>query len=169
LGEALGQPSIQAQALSSLAAAQAALNDAAATVTYRHALSQARTAGDAGIEASAAIGLGQLLLNQGARIEGGQMLQEAAAAARRLGPRGAALVRRADELLITMGPIETGAPSTPRRPRLVEIDDRARPSASVSPPPESPEAASTSEPATSDEGADRPNDAVYRETTLPPL
>ena len=172
LGEALGQPVIQAQALSSLASAQATLNDASATVTYRQALSQARAAGDAGIEARAAIGLGQFLINQGARIEGGQMLQEGAAAARRLGPRGATLARRADDLLATMSTSEPATPSASRRPRLVDIDDRARQTASTAPAIDQSESARATEPdvsAADDEGQDAPNDAVYRETTLPPL
>jgi hypothetical protein len=148
------------------------LNDAGATVTYRQALSQARTAGDAGIEASAAIGLAQLLINQGARIEGGQMLQEGAAAARRLGPRGATLARRADELLAAMAMTEPAAPSAPRRPWLVDIDDRERQPAPGALATEQTEGEQANEPeatSTADEGRDTPNDAVYRETTLPPL
>jgi tetratricopeptide (TPR) repeat protein len=163
LAEAMGQPTIQAQALAAQAAAQAALNDPSATVTYRRAMNQARAASDPGGEANAALGLGQLLLAQGARAEGSQMLQEAAAAARRLGPRGASLVRRADDLLAGIGPLEprtaaTARPSRTRRP-AVEAERRVEPAAEVSEP-EVPPAETTPAPT---------GDAVFRETTLPPL
>jgi tetratricopeptide (TPR) repeat protein len=159
LTEVVGQPALAAQALAAQAAAQVQLNDPAAQATFRKALGQARAAGDASAEANAALGLGQLLVAQGARVEGGQMLQEAAAAARRMGPRGQALARRADDLLISMGPIE----ATPRRtadlPRRVEISRPAETTTAAEedvtpPPPDTPEGG---------------GDAVFRETTLPPL
>ncbi|MDF3043474.1 MAG: hypothetical protein K0Q71_6180, partial [Thermomicrobiales bacterium] len=115
LAEAMAQPAIQAQALSALAGAQAALNDPAATTTYRRALSQARTASDVASEAQAAFGLGQLLVREGARVEGSQMLQEAGAAARRMGARGQQLARRADDLLAGIGPLEPPPSRPPRR------------------------------------------------------
>ena len=155
LAEAVGQPALAAQALAAQAAAQVQLNDSGAQSTFRKALGQARAAGDAAAEANAALGLGQLLIGQGARVEGGQMLQEASAAARRMGQRGSTIARQADQLLINMGPIE----ATPRRTtdvsRRVEIARTAEPAPeeSVTPPPE-----------TGNGG-----DAVFRETTLPPL
>lgn len=157
LAETVGQPALAAQALAAQAAAQVQLNDPGAQSTFRKALGQARTAGDAAAEANAALGLGQLLAAQGARVEGGQMLQEAAAAARRMGPRGVALARRADELLLSMGPIEASPRRTAELPRRVEIARTAEttPEESAAPPPT--------------ENPDRGGDAVFRETTLPPL
>ena len=161
LAETLGQPVIQAQALTAQAATQAALNDPAAMVTYRRAVNQARTANDAASEANAALGLGQLLIAQGARVEGSQMLQEAAAAARRIGPRGANLARRADDLLTGLGPVEPVAAARPSRPRPRPSEEPARvePTTEISEP-EAPPADAA--PGTS-------GDAVFRETTLPPL
>jgi hypothetical protein len=114
----------------------------------------------AGGEATAALGLGPLLLQQGARAEGSQMLQEAANAARRMGPRGADLARRADQMLVSAGLPEPEAASTraarsrrPREePRRTEADGEASPEESSSEPP--PETG---------------RDSVFRETTLPPL
>ncbi len=169
LAEALGQPSIQAQALSALAAAQAALNDPAAAVTYRRALGHARSASDAGAEANSALGLGQLLLAQGARVEGSQMLQEAAAAARRMGPRGESMARRADDLLLGLGPLEPAA-SRPRRPRVIDMDEGRRPSVAEEPDRTGTAAESQDlEPETESNASETARDAVYRETTLPPL
>ena len=111
----MGQPTVQAQALSALAGAQAALKDPAAAVTYRRALNQARAGSDPAGEAQAALGLGQMLINQGARVEGSQMLHEAGAAARRMGARGASLARRADDLLAGIGPLEPSRPVTTSR------------------------------------------------------
>jgi tetratricopeptide (TPR) repeat protein len=164
LAEAMGQPAIQAQALAAQAAAQVALNDPAAIATYRRAVSQARAANDPAAEANAALGLGQVLVSQGARVEGGQMLQEAAAAARRMGRRGAPLVRRADDLLAGIGPLEPAAtpaarPARRRPPAAVE-EPRPEPAVEASEPEISP-------PPDATEGS--PSDAVYRETTLPPL
>jgi tetratricopeptide (TPR) repeat protein len=157
LTETVGQPALAAQALAAQAAAQVQLNDSGAQSTFRKALGHARAAGDAAAEANAALGLGQLLAAQGARVEGGQMLQEAAAAARRMGPRGVALARRADEVLISMGPIEASPRRTAELPRRVEIARPAEttPEAGVTPPPT--------------ENPDGGGDAVFRETTLPPL
>ncbi|MFT4038484.1 MAG: tetratricopeptide repeat protein [Thermomicrobiales bacterium] len=159
LAEALGQSALAAQALTAQAAAQASLNDSGAQATYRRALSQSRDSGDAAAEANAALGLGQLLVTQGARVEGGQMLQEASAAARRMGPKGINLARRAEEILISMGPIEASAaaslrvvdlPRRPEQPRVPELDlDEG-----AAPPPEA---------------TDSGGDSVFRETTLPPL
>lgn len=157
LAEAVGQPALSAQALAAQAAAQVQLNDSGAQSTFRKALGQARAAGDAAAEANAAIGLGQLLIAQGARVEGGQMLQEASAAARRMGPRGVSIARHADELLINMGPIEASPRRTADLPRRVEIARTTEPAPeeSVTPPPT--------------EGGESGGDAVFRETTLPPL
>lgn len=157
LAEAVGQPALAAQALAAQAAAQMQLNDSGAQTTFRKALGQARAAGDAAAEANAAIGLGQLLIGQGARVEGGQMLQEASAAARRMGPRGASVARRADDLLINLGPIEPAPRRTAESPRRVEITRTSEPAPeeSVIPPPS--------------EGSEGAGDAVFRETTLPPL
>lgn len=157
LAEAVGQPALAAQALAAQAAAQVQLNDSGAQSTFRKALGQARAAGDAAAEANAALGLGQLLNTQGARVEGGQMLQEAAAAARRMGSRGVSIARRADELLISMGPIEPSPRRTADLPRRVEIarTPEPAPEEGVTPPPT--------------EGGDGGGDAVFRETTLPPL
>src|SRR5215207_4174529 len=105
--ETMDQHAIQAQALTALAGAQAALKDPGAAVTYRRALNQARAGSDPAGEAQAALGLGQMLINQGARAEGSQMLHEAGAAARRIGAREASLARRADELLAGIGPLES--------------------------------------------------------------
>jgi tetratricopeptide (TPR) repeat protein len=163
LAESLGHPSILAQTLTALAAAQTALSDPAALSTYRRALNQARGAGDAAGEANAALGLGQLLIQQGARVEGGQMLQEAASAARRMGPRGVYLARRADDLLTGLGPIEPSRPLAERPSRRREPsptrESRTEPTA------ETGEADITpAEPPQSS-----PRDAIYRESTLPPL
>lgn len=158
LAEAVGQPALTAQALAAQASAQVQLNDTSAQSTYRKALGQARAAGDAAAEAHAALGLGQLLVTQGARVEGGQMLQEAAVAARRMGPRGASLARRADEILVSMGPIEAATASLrtvelPRRPETPRVPDTVG-DEGATPPPDS---------------GDAGGDAVFRETTLPPL
>lgn len=161
LAETLGQSAIQAQAFAALGAAQAALNDPAAAATYRRALSQARSASDASGEATAALGLGQLLLQQGARAEGSQMLQEAANAARRLGPRGAELARRADKLLVSSGlPEPESASSRAARSRRPLEEHPRRPEAEQEAPPES----TSSEPP-----PETGRDSVFRETTLPPL
>jgi tetratricopeptide (TPR) repeat protein len=162
LADAVGQPMVQTQALSALAAAQAALNDPAAITSYRRALNQARAAGDAGGEAYSAIGLGQLLLHQGSRVEGGQVLQEAAAAARRMGPRGAKLARQADDLLASAGPVVT-TPGASTRPT------RERPASTASRRPRGESAAATEERASTTEQTSNAGDAVFRETTLPPL
>ena len=131
LAETMGQPAIQAQALSALAGAQAALKDPAAAVTYRRALNQARAGGDPAGEAQAALGLGQMLINQGARVEGSQMLHEASAAARRMGARGASLARRADDLLAGIGPLEPSRPATAtaahRREEAAQREPRVEP------------------------------------------
>ena len=157
LAETVGQPALAAQALAAQATAQVQLNDPGAQPTFRKALGQARAAGDAAAEANAALGLGRLLIAQGARVEGGQMLQEAAAAARRMGQRGTAIARQADELLISMGPIEASPRRTAELPRRVEIERTPEPSPmeEVTPPP--PDAGESG------------GDAVFRETTLPPL
>ena len=157
LAEAVGQPALAAQALAAQATAQVQLNDPGAQPTFRKALGQARAAGDAAAEANAALGLGRLLIAQGARVEGGQMLQEAAAAARRMGQRGTAIVRQADELLISMGPLEASPRRTAELPRRVEIERTPEPAPieEVTPPP--PDAGESG------------GDAVFRETTLPPL
>ncbi len=157
LAEAVGQPSLAAQALAAQAAAQVQLNDSGAQSTFRKALGQARAAGDAAVEANASLGLGQLLISQGARVEGGQMLQEAAAAARRMGPRGVSIARHADDLLISMGPIEASPRRIAEMPRRVEIARATEPAPeeNVTPPPT--------------ESSDGGGDAVFRETTLPPL
>jgi hypothetical protein len=107
-----------------------------------------------------------LLLQQGARVEGSQMLQEASAAARRMGQRGASMARRADDLLAGIGPLQPVSPARARaarsRPSITE-ERRPRPAAPEAP--EAPEPETTPvEPAPGDTG-----DAVYRETTLPPL
>jgi tetratricopeptide (TPR) repeat protein len=156
LAETVGQPALTSQALAAQAVAQVQLDDSGAQSTFRKALGHARAAGDAAAEANAALGLGQLLIAQGARVEGGQMLQEASAAARRMGPRGASVARHADELLINMGPIEASPRRTSEMPRRVEIARATEPAPeeSVTPPPES---------------TDGGGDAVFRETTLPPL
>ena len=162
LAETLGQPAFQAQTLAALGAAQAALSDPTATTTYRRALQQARTASDAAGEAQSALGLGQLLVTQGARVEGSQMLQEAAAAARRMGARGANLARRADEILLTLGPLE------PPRPASVRSTGRSATGAREATALESTESGG---PPTSpvDSASNTSRDAVFRETTLPPL
>jgi tetratricopeptide (TPR) repeat protein len=160
LAESLGHPAIQAQALTALAAAQSAIGDSAAVATYRRAVNQARSASDAAAEAHASLGLGQLLVGQGARVEGSQMLQEAAAAARRMGSRGHALARRADELVMSIGPVDL--PPVGERPAR-RREPATRPSrsergadmldAGTTPAEESPRDS---------------RDAVYRESTLPP-
>ncbi|MBA2597032.1 MAG: tetratricopeptide repeat protein [Chloroflexota bacterium] len=160
LAEAMAQPAIQAQALTALAGAQTALNDPAAAVTYRRALNQARSAGDAAGEAQAALGLGQLLLQQGARVEGSQMLQEAGAAARRLGARGQNLARRADDLIAGIGSLDpTPSRSARRREPATEQPVRTE------------TATETVAPATTpvDAAPEGSGDSVFRETTLPPL
>jgi tetratricopeptide (TPR) repeat protein len=161
LAESLGHPSLLAQALTAQAAAQAAINDPAALATYRRALAQAKSASDHAGEAHAALGLGQLLVNQGARIEGSQMLQEASAAARRMGAKGSAIAKRADEILSAVGPLEL--PPIPERPsrRRDAAERQSRPATAEEPP------ASEITPAAEQPRRD-PRDAVYRETTLPP-
>jgi hypothetical protein len=162
LAESLGHPSLLAQALTAQAAAQAAINDPAAVATYRRALGQAKSSGDHAGEAHAALGLGQLLVNQGGRIEGSQMLQEAAAAARRIGARGSAVAKRADELLSAVGPLEM--PPIPERPsRRRETTERQR-----QPQPAPSDEAPASDITPAEQPRRDPRDAVYRETTLPP-
>ena len=165
LAETLGQPTIQAQALAALAAAQAALDDPAAAVTYRRSVTQARASGDAAAEAHAALGLGQLLLQQDARVEGGQMLQEAAAAARRMGPRGATLARRVDEFLAGIGPLDIAPPASARPARRREPESEIERAARSRPP----TAASEAETTPADTHQEDSRDAMFRETTLPPL
>lgn len=168
LAEALGQPAILAQALVALAAAQASLSDPAASATYRRALGHAKAASDAGAEANAALGLGQILLAQGARVEGSQMLQEAAAAARRMGSRGEALARRADNLLLGIGPLEPAAASRPRR-RMVDMDEPLRQPATETTRADIATEASDPGASAAEATPEASRDAVYRETTLPPL
>ncbi len=163
LAEAMGQPSMHSQALSALAGAQAALKDPAAAVTYRRALNQARIVSDPAGEAHAALGLGQMLLNQGARVEGSQMLQEAGAAARRMGAKGTSLARRADDLLVGIGPLEPSRPAADRPSRRRE--PAAEPERRVDVGTDVAEA----EPPAADTTPGGSGDAVFRETTLPPL
>jgi hypothetical protein len=159
----MGQPAIQAQALTALAGAQAALKDPGAAVTYRRALNQARAGSDPAGEAQAALGLGQMLINQGARVEGSQMLHEASAAARRLGARGASLARRADDLLAGIGPLEPSRPATAtgahRRETAAQREPRVGTGTDVT----------DAEPPPADSASESSGDAVFRETTLPPL
>jgi tetratricopeptide (TPR) repeat protein len=162
LAETLGQPAVQAQALSALAAVQSALNDPGAAVTYRRALNQSRSANDLAGEANAALGLGQLLLAQGARVEGSQMLQEATAAARRMGARGTSIARKADDLLVGIGPLEPAASASGRTPRPRPMPSE-QPVVDVGAPVRDPEAPEL------DSGSGSSRDDVYRETTLPPL
>jgi hypothetical protein len=163
LAESLGHPVIQTQALTALAAAQTTLNDPAAATTYRRALTQARAVKDAAGEVHAALGLGQVLLQQGSRVEGSQMLQEAAAVARRMGARGGSLARRAEELMAGIGPLEppptvTMRPARRREPATAEME-RAEPGVEVVDD-------GTTPAATTQDGS---RDAIFRETTLPPL
>jgi tetratricopeptide (TPR) repeat protein len=162
LAESLGQAAILSQATTALAGAQSAINDPAAVGTYRRALSQARAASDTASEAQAALGLGQLMIGQGARAEAGQMLQEAASAARRLGARGATTAKRAEELLggIDLLPSTSAASRRERTGRgTTSSAVRTEPAAGA------PETGAT----TGDSGSASTGDAVYRETTLPPL
>jgi tetratricopeptide (TPR) repeat protein len=163
LAESMGQPSIHSQALSALAGAQAALKDPTAAVTYRRALNQARIAGDPTGEAHAALGLGQMLLNQDARVEGSQMLQEAGAAARRMGAKGASLARRADDLLAGIGPLAPSRTSADRPSR------RREPGPEPAPHTETGTEVAEVEPHAADTTPAGSGDAVFRETTLPPL
>jgi len=163
LADTMGQPTVQAQALSALAGAQAALKDPAAAVTYRRALNQARAGSDPAGEAQAALGLGQMLINQGARVEGSQMLHEAVAAARRMGARGASLARRAEDLLAGIGPLEPSQPAMAASSHRREVAPRREPR--VEPGTEVAEA----EPHPAESGSENSGDAVFRETTLPPL
>jgi tetratricopeptide (TPR) repeat protein len=163
LAETMGQPTIQAQALTALAGAQASLKDPAAAVTYRRALNQARAGSDPAGEAQAALGLGQMLINQGARVEGSQMLHEAGAAARRMGARGSSLARRADDLLAGIGPLEPSRPATAspshRREAVSQREPRIEPGTEVT----------DAEPPPANSASESSGDAVFRETTLPPL
>jgi tetratricopeptide (TPR) repeat protein len=163
LAETMGQPTIQAQALSALAGAQSALKDPAAAVTYRRALNQARAGSDPAGEAQAALGLGQMLINQGARVEGSQMLHEAGAAARRMGARGSSLARRADDLLAGIGPLEPSRPATAspshRREAVSQREPRIEPGTEVT----------DAEPPPANSASESSRDPVFRETTLPPL
>jgi tetratricopeptide (TPR) repeat protein len=163
LADTMGQPTVQVQALSALAGAQAALKDPAAAVTYRRALNQARAGSDPAGEAQAALGLGQMLINQGARVEGSQMLHEAVAAARRMGARGASLARRAEDLLAGIGPLEPSQPamaaSSHRREAAPRREPRGEPGTEVA----------EAEPHPAESGSENSGDAVFRETTLPPL
>jgi tetratricopeptide (TPR) repeat protein len=160
LAEAMAQPVLQARALSALAGAQAALGDAAAASTYRRALNQARAAQDAPTEAQAALGLGQLLLRQGARVEGSQTLHEAVAAARSMGARGQQLARRAEDLLSGVGSME---PLVSRRERRSEAATERQPTIEIETRTAEPD------PAPGEPSQEGSGDAVYRETTLPPL
>jgi tetratricopeptide (TPR) repeat protein len=163
LADTVGQPMIQAQALAALATAQAAFNDPAAVTSYRRALNQARAVDDAGGEAYAAIGLGQILLHQGSRVEGGRILQEAASAARRMGPRGAKLARQADDLLAAAGPVAT-------TPAALTHATRERPPSTGSQRPRGEKGAATEDRASpAEQSTSAAGEAVFRETTLPPL
>jgi len=144
-------------------AAQAALKDPAAAVTYRRALNQARAGSDPAGEAQAALGLGQMLINQGARVEGSQMLHEASAAARRSGARGVSLARRVDDLLAGIGPLE------PSRPATATGSHRREAAAQREPRVETPPEVTEAEPPPADSASESSSDAVFRETTLPPL
>ncbi|MDF2758615.1 MAG: repeat-containing protein [Thermomicrobiales bacterium] len=163
LAETMGQPAIQAQALTALAGAQAALKDPAAAVTYRRALNQARAGSDPAGEAQAALGLGQMLINQGARVEGSQMLHEASAAARRIGARGANLARRAEDLLAGIGPLEPSRPATAAGSHSREAPTQRQPRVETS------TDVTDAEPGPAEHPSESSGDAVFRETTLPPL
>jgi tetratricopeptide (TPR) repeat protein len=162
LAETMGQPTVLAQALSALAGAQAALKDPAAGVMYRRALDQARAAGDPAGEAQAALGLGQMLITQGSRVEGSQMLHEAVAAARRMGARGASLARRADDLLAGIGPLEPSRPTA-------ETGFHRREAPQREPRVEAGTEVTEAEATPAESRSESSGDAVFRETTLPPL
>jgi hypothetical protein len=103
-----------------------------------------------------------MLINQGARVEGSQMLHEASAAARRMGARGAILARRADDLLAGIGPLETSRPAVspaPRREAVAQREPRVEPGTDMT----------DAEPPPAESASESSGDAVFRETTLPPL
>ena len=91
------------------------------------------------------------------------MLHEASAAARRMGARGASLARRADDLLAGIGPLETSRPAAVspahRREAAAQREPRVEPGTEVT----------DAEPPPAESASESSGDAVFRETTLPPL
>ena len=91
------------------------------------------------------------------------MLHEASAAARRMGARGASLARRADDLLAGIGPLEPTRPAmtspAQRREAVAQREPRIEPGTEVT----------EAEPPPAESGSGGSGDAVFRETTLPPL
>jgi hypothetical protein len=91
------------------------------------------------------------------------MLHEASAAARRLGARGASLARRADDLLAGIGPLEPSRPTTTtsshRRDAAPQREPRVGTSTDLT----------EAEPPPAESVSESSGDAVFRETTLPPL
>jgi hypothetical protein len=91
------------------------------------------------------------------------MLHEAGAAARRIGARGASLARRADDLLAGIGPLEPSRPATTipahRREAAAQRETRIEPGSDLT----------DAEPPPADSASESAGDAVFRETTLPPL
>jgi hypothetical protein len=91
------------------------------------------------------------------------MLHEASAAARRIGARGASLARRADDLLAGIGPLEPSRPATAtgshRREATAQREPRVGTGTDVT----------DAEPPPAESASESSGDAVFRETTLPPL
>jgi tetratricopeptide (TPR) repeat protein len=140
LAETLDQPALLGQALQHLATVQHAAGDPAAAATYRRALTHSRATGDVAGEALMALNLGILLGADGHREEGVRLLRAAATHAATLGASGAELGRRAEAAL---------AESTQRPARDLETDRGLG--------------------VVADDDNEPRADAVFRETTLPPL
>ncbi len=140
LAERLDDAGLLARALQHLATSQHAAGDAAAATTYRRALEQARAMGDQPGEALMRFDLGLLLAGGGQREDGRRMLREAVTLASGLGPAGADLRQRAETALSTLPARPQPAAPAPAGPAVVADDDDPQ-----------------------------QTDALFRETTLPPL
>jgi tetratricopeptide (TPR) repeat protein len=140
LAESVDQPVLLNQALQHLATAQHAAGDPAAIETYRRAIDLGEQLHDRAGVALMQLNLGLLLDGIGQQTESIRLLREAASRAADLGPSAGALLQRAEAALATM----TQPP--PFEPRLGSLRH-----------------------VVADNDAEAGDDAVYRETTLPPL
>ena len=164
LAETMGQPAIQAQALSALAGAQAALKDPAAAVTYRRALNQARAG-----ERSRRGGAGRARSRSDADQPGGagRRKPDAPGGRRRGSPHG----RPGSESGATgrrPAGRDRSAGASPDRPRPAAAHRREA-AAQREPRVEPGTDVADAEPPPAETAQESSGDAVFRETTLPPL
>ena len=140
LAESIDQPVLLSQALQHLATAQHAVGDPEAVETYRRAIDAGQHLDDRHGLALMQLNLGILLNEAGQQTEAIRLLREAAARAADLGAAGEPMLQRAEALLATIVEPPPFEPRTPSLRHVVAGND-----------------------------ADSGDDAVFRETTLPPL